>query len=67
MISACSPIFYLINEEQFKKSLVPAIQKNMLRHPEILLECMPMILKNASVTLDVSAYAVNLGESLIGK
>lgn len=60
-------MFYSINEEQFKKTLLPAIQKAMLRNPELLLECMPMIIKNASVKLDLSAYALSIGESFIGK
>ncbi|KAK9878672.1 hypothetical protein WA026_023121 [Henosepilachna vigintioctopunctata] len=65
LIAACSPIFHYINEDRFKKTLLPAMQKAMLRNPEIILECMPMIIKNASTKLDLSPYAIDIGDSLI--
>ncbi|XP_045475078.1 eIF-2-alpha kinase activator GCN1 [Harmonia axyridis] len=65
LISACSPIFFSVTEEHFKKSLLPAILKAMLRNPEVLIECMPMIIRNASVKLDLSAHAMGIGESII--
>ncbi|KAL3270236.1 hypothetical protein HHI36_009292 [Cryptolaemus montrouzieri] len=65
LIAACGPIFHYMDTNLFKKSLLPAIQKAMLRNPEVILECMPVIIKNASAKLDLSPYAKELGESII--
>lgn len=64
VITACYPLLVEVNNEQFKKSVLPALQKAMLRNPEIILECVELVI--SGVHLDLSSYAMEIGNSLIG-
>ncbi|XP_037502518.1 eIF-2-alpha kinase activator GCN1-like [Rhipicephalus sanguineus] len=48
--------------EDFKEQLVPALQKAMLRNPEIIMESVAHVLQG--VTLELSPYLGELGKSL---
>ena len=54
-----------VNHEEFKQHLLPAMQKAMLRNPEIILECVGHVMSGLS--LDLSQYAPDIGKSLAGE
>lgn len=49
-----------IDHDDFSKSVLPALQKALLRNPEIIFNLTPNILKGLS--LDLSPYALDLGK-----
>ncbi|KAJ1530782.1 hypothetical protein ONE63_005633 [Megalurothrips usitatus] len=51
-----------LSHDEFKSQLLPAVQKAMLRNPEIILECVGHII--SALSLDLSQYAVDIGKSL---
>lgn len=51
-----------LTHDEFKGQLLPAIQKAMLRNPEIILECVGHII--SALSLDLSQYAGDIGKSL---
>lgn len=65
VIVACYPLMKTVNHDQFKTTLLPALQKAMLRNPEIIIECVGFVI--SGVDLDLSLYASDIGKSLIGK
>lgn len=64
IIVACYPFLKLINHEDFKNVLLPALQKAMLRSPEVILECVGLVL--SGISIDLSNYAADIGKSLTG-
>ncbi|KAK5645448.1 hypothetical protein RI129_006748 [Pyrocoelia pectoralis] len=62
-IEACYPLLKKVNHNQFKSVLLPALQKAMLRNPEIIIECVGLIV--GGVTIDLSQYALDIGKGLI--
>lgn len=65
VVEACYPLIKTVNHDQFKTILLPALQKAMLRNPEIIIECVGFVI--SGVNLDLSPYASDIGKSLIGK
>lgn len=65
IVEACYPLLKKITHEQFKGLLLPALQKAMLRNPEIIIECVGLVL--SGISLDLSQYAGDVGKSLISK
>lgn len=65
IIVACYPLLSQINQELFSKTVVPALQKAMLRNPEVILECVGLVI--SGVDLDLSTTMGEIGNSLIGK
>lgn len=61
-VEQCKPFLKLLKHEEFKSLLLPALQKAMLRSPEIILGSVGRIL--ASVSLDLSPYAVELAKPI---
>lgn len=69
------PAVYIVDEsrallkqlthDEFKSQLLPAVQKAMLRNPEVILECVGHIV--SALSLDLSQYAADIGKSLAGK
>lgn len=51
-----------LSHDEFKGQLLPAVQKAMLRNPEVILECVGHII--SVVSLDLSQYAGDIGKSL---
>ncbi|CAG9834134.1 unnamed protein product [Diabrotica balteata] len=63
IIIACYPLLSQINQQLFTKSVLPALQKAMLRNPEVILECVGLVI--SGVDLDLSKCTGDLGNSLI--
>lgn len=63
IVIACYPLLSQINEGLFKKSLLPALQKAMLRNPEVILECIGLVI--SGLNIDLSSFALDIGNSLI--
>ncbi|XP_067121067.1 stalled ribosome sensor GCN1 [Centruroides vittatus] len=62
VLENCQPILRQVTHEIFQQTFLPALQKSMLRNPEIILETVGFIL--TGVSLDLSQYAVDVGKSL---
>lgn len=65
VVEACYPLLKLVTHDEFKSTLLPALQKSMLRNPEVILECVGVVIKG--MNLDLSQYAMDLGKSLTCK
>lgn len=65
VIIATYPFLKLVPHDLFKKTLWPALQKAMLRNPEIILGCVGLVISGLSP--DLSVFAVDIGNSLIRK
>ncbi|CAH0556041.1 unnamed protein product [Brassicogethes aeneus] len=63
IIKSCYPLLEQMNNDQFKTLLLPAIQKSMLRNPEVILKCVGLIITGCKI--DMSPYALDIGNSLI--
>ncbi|KAL1494916.1 hypothetical protein ABEB36_010427 [Hypothenemus hampei] len=63
LIIACYPLLEQIQSDKFKQTVLPALQKAMLRNPEVILETVGLIL--AGIPIDLSNYAMDVGTSLI--
>lgn len=63
MILATYPFLKQITPDLLKKILLPALQKSMLRNPEIILEAVGLVI--GGLGLDLSPYSLDLGNSLI--
>jgi hypothetical protein len=63
VIIASYPLLKQVNHDLFKKNLWPSLQKAMLRNPEIILECVGLVI--SGLNLDLSVYATEVGNSLI--
>lgn len=61
--AACSIILKSINTDTLQKCILPALQRSMLRSPEIILQGVGAILQELQV--DVSPYAMDIGKTLI--
>lgn len=62
-IKCCKIILNSITKDQFKTSVAPALQRSMLRNPEIILEGVGTIV--SELNIDVSEFSVDLGKILI--
>ncbi|XP_058803320.1 stalled ribosome sensor GCN1 isoform X2 [Phymastichus coffea] len=62
IIDAATPFLRRISHDDFKSQLLPALQKAMLRNPEIIIELVGHILSGLS--LDLSRYAQDLSKGL---
>ncbi|CAH1977085.1 unnamed protein product [Acanthoscelides obtectus] len=63
VIISCYPLLSQVDDDRFKKAVLPALQKAMLRNPEIILECVGLVI--SGIEIDLSKYAMELGNSLI--
>lgn len=63
LVKACYPLLGEISLDKFKLTLLPALQKAMLRNPEVILETVGIILFGLKV--DLSTCAMDIGSSLI--
>lgn len=64
-IKGCSAFLQLLSKAEVDGSLLPALQKAMLRSPETIIEAVGEVVENLNVDLD--GVAVDIGKSLIGK
>lgn len=65
IIKACYPLLVEISLDKFKQTVLPALQKSMLRNPEVILEAVGIVI--SGVKLDLSSCAMDIGSSLISK
>lgn len=65
VILATYPLLKQVSFDLFKKNLWPSLQKAMLRNPEIILECVGLVISGLS--LDLSSCGLDIGNSLVGK
>lgn len=62
-ITSCSQLLKTISLDEFKKSILPSLQRAMLRSPEIVLRTVGAIVHELEI--DVSEFAFELGKVLI--
>ncbi|XP_036613862.1 eIF-2-alpha kinase activator GCN1 [Trichosurus vulpecula] len=62
LLDNCSPILRYISHSEFKDLVLPSLQKSLLRSPENVIETVSCLL--ASVTLDLSQYALDIVKGL---
>ncbi|XP_011307361.1 translational activator GCN1 [Fopius arisanus] len=62
LLSSVSPFLKRLTPDDFKSQILPALQKAMLRNPEIIIESVGQILSHLS--LDLSPYALDLSKYL---
>jgi hypothetical protein len=62
-IRACKNFLATITKDEFKSTIFPALQRSMLRNPEIVLEGVGFIVQE--LTFDINESTVDLGKVLI--
>ncbi|CAJ0964905.1 unnamed protein product [Ranitomeya imitator] len=65
ILESCTPLLQRLSHEEFKEQVLPMLQKSLLRSPENVIETISTLC--ASVTLDLSQYALDLGKGLAGQ
>ncbi|XP_065745415.1 stalled ribosome sensor GCN1 [Phocoena phocoena] len=65
LLDNCAPLLRYMSHSEFKDLILPTIQKSLLRSPENVLETISSLL--ASVTLDLSHYALDIVKGLAGQ
>uniref|UniRef100_A0A8D0VVV6 Stalled ribosome sensor GCN1 n=2 Tax=Sus scrofa TaxID=9823 RepID=A0A8D0VVV6_PIG len=64
LLDNCAPLLRYMSHSEFKELILPTIQKSLLRSPENVIETISSLL--ASVTLDLSQYALDIVKGLAG-
>ena len=62
IIEEARPLLVRVAHDKFQTLLLPAIQRAILRNPEVILRCVGPILSGLS--LDLSQYCLDIGKSL---
>ncbi|GIY00789.1 eIF-2-alpha kinase activator GCN1 [Caerostris extrusa] len=62
VLETCSSLLRQITHNEFKTFILPALQKVLLRNPEIIFETVYTLI--SGVSLDLSQYALDLGKSI---
>ncbi|KAG8455790.1 hypothetical protein GDO86_001836 [Hymenochirus boettgeri] len=62
VLDSCVPLLQPLTHAEFKDQVLPMLQKSLLRSPENVIETISSLF--ASVNLDLSQYAEDLGKSL---
>ncbi|XP_036209317.1 eIF-2-alpha kinase activator GCN1 isoform X3 [Myotis myotis] len=65
LLDSCAPLLRYMSHSEFKDLILPTIQKSLLRSPENVIETISGLL--ASVTLDLSQYALDIVKGLAGQ
>lgn len=63
LFTSCSQLLQALSGDEFKKTILPALQRAMLRSPEIILQGVGAIIHEINV--DCSDFAFDLGKTLI--
>lgn len=63
LYTSCWRLLHTLSAEEFQASILPALQRAMLRSPEIILQGVGAIIRE--VNFDCSAFAFDLGKTLI--
>ncbi|XP_065830516.1 stalled ribosome sensor GCN1-like [Oscarella lobularis] len=61
LLTCCAPILKRLSHDQFQKTILPSIQKALLRNPEDSLAVVSALVRD--VSLDPSQYASEIGKS----
>uniref|UniRef100_A0A8C3QIQ3 GCN1 activator of EIF2AK4 n=1 Tax=Cyanoderma ruficeps TaxID=181631 RepID=A0A8C3QIQ3_9PASS len=62
VLDSCSPLLRYMSHAEFKDSILPTLQKSLLRSPENVIETISCLL--VSVNLDLSQYALDIVKGL---
>ncbi|XP_074643687.1 stalled ribosome sensor GCN1-like [Tubulanus polymorphus] len=62
ILANCKHLLRHLNHDDFKKIILPAVQKAMLRNPEIVVESLQSLI--SSVSIDLSQYSLEIGKNL---
>uniref|UniRef100_M3XH46 Stalled ribosome sensor GCN1-like N-terminal domain-containing protein n=1 Tax=Latimeria chalumnae TaxID=7897 RepID=M3XH46_LATCH len=62
ILDNCVPLLRHFTHQDFKETVLPTLQKSLLRSPENVIETISCLL--SSVTLDLSQYAMDIGKGL---
>lgn len=62
-IAGCAIVFSAITKEEFKATILPALQRSMLRSPEVILRAVGAIVNE--IPMDISDFAYDLGKTLV--
>ncbi|GFQ89219.1 eIF-2-alpha kinase activator GCN1, partial [Trichonephila clavata] len=62
VLESCISLLRQITHEEFQNSILPSLQKVLLRNPEIIFETVYTVI--SYVALDLSRYALDLGKSI---
>lgn len=62
-ISGCKLLLNTLTRDEFKAQILPALQRSMLRSPEIVLQSVGAIVHELNI--DISDFAFDLGKTLI--
>uniref|UniRef100_A0A8C3UHX5 GCN1 activator of EIF2AK4 n=1 Tax=Catharus ustulatus TaxID=91951 RepID=A0A8C3UHX5_CATUS len=62
VLDSCSPLLRYMSHPEFKDSVLPTLQKSLLRSPENVIETISCLL--VSVNLDLSQYALDIVKGL---
>ncbi|XP_063000268.1 stalled ribosome sensor GCN1 isoform X1 [Elgaria multicarinata webbii] len=65
LLGNCTPLLRYVSHSEFKDLVLPGLQKSLLRSPENAIETISCLL--ASVTLDLSQYALDIVKGLAGQ
>lgn len=63
LFTTCSQLLKALSADEFKKSILPALQRAMLRSPEVILQGVGAIIHE--INIDCSDFAIDLGKTLI--
>ncbi|CAK1582375.1 unnamed protein product [Parnassius mnemosyne] len=63
-ITACADLLSLLTKSDVQETLLPALQKAMLRSPETIIQAVGEVFTNLNIYVD--GIAVDIGKSLIG-
>lgn len=63
LFTSCSLLLRSLTADEFKKSILPALQRAMLRSPEVILQGVGAIIHE--INIDCSEFAFDLGKTLI--
>lgn len=62
-VTGCSIVLGAITKEEFKATILPALQRSMLRSPEVILRAVGTLV--SQIPVDVSDFATELGKPLV--
>lgn len=63
LFTTCAQLLNALSADEFKKSILPALQRAMLRSPEVILQGVGAIIHE--INIDCSDFAFDLGKTLI--
>lgn len=65
ILQSCRGLLSIVTHDEFSNIILPALEKAMLRSPEVALQSVGLLL--AGLSLDLSQYAMAIGKQLISE